>query len=160
MAILVSFFWGVNAPIVKLSLNHVPLYFLCAVRSLLLGLLVFVFPKTVYPKSIVSLFSLAHGLKITALYTSITVGLSVGLSTVILQTHSIFAVVFALIFLKEKIFLQQYLGLFLSFLGGVIISHQALQSGNTFLGLSLGIIAAIASSFTLLSSLISICFCS
>ncbi len=150
MAILVAFSWGINASIVKLTLNHIPLFFFCTLRCFILSFLLLFFPKTRYPLRITSAFALAHGVKISALYTSVTVGLAVGLSTVILQTQSLFAVLLALLIFREKLSLRQAGGLFLSFLGVLLIGNNALEV-NSGLGFLFALISAISSGFAIIT---------
>jgi drug/metabolite transporter (DMT)-like permease len=149
MALLVAFSWGINAPIVKLTLSHIPLFFFCTLRSAILGGLLLIYPRTVYPFKTIGVFSLAHGLKITLLYMSVTVGLTAGLSTVVLQTQSLFAVLFSFLFFKEKISLHQYIGLLISFIGVLLIGNETLNI-QSFFGFCLALTAAVSSSLSII----------
>jgi len=143
MALLVAASWGINAPIVKMTLEEMPLFFFCAVRSGLLSFILLICHKTLYPYRVVLSFTFFHGLKISFLYGSIFVGLSAGLSTVILQTQSIFAVLFAAVLFRERITAKQMVGLLISTFGVALISREALSLGS-YLGLFYAAISAVA----------------
>ncbi len=143
MALLVAASWGVNAPIVKMTLQEMPLFFFCTIRSAILSLLLLACYKTVYSYKAIISFSFLHGLKISFLYGSVFIGLSAGLSTVILQTQSIFAVLLAVIFFRERIFANQIIGLLISFCGVALISREALSLAS-YLGFAYALLSAVA----------------
>ena len=143
MALLVAASWGVNAPIVKMTLQEMPLFFFCTIRSAILSLILLVSYKTVYSYRAVASFSLLHGLKISFLYGSVFIGLSAGLSTVILQTQSIFAVLLAVVLFRERIFANQIIGLFVSFFGVALISREALSLASP-IGFVYALLSAVA----------------
>jgi len=129
-AVIISFSWGINSPLIKMALNSMPPLAFCTLRSLLLGLLVIFFPKPNLPPHIIGIFTLLHGLKVTLLYYSLSMGLDAGISTVLLQTQSLFTVLIAVLFLKENITTTSAMGLILSFVGVCVIGADLHAQGS------------------------------
>ncbi len=124
IAILIPLSWGINAPVVKIAIETMPPLFFAALRSVLLGLLVLYFRRPPMPLKVINAFAFCHGVKISFLYYSLYIGLAAGMTTVILQTQSLFAVILAVFIFKERIEIQNIWGLLLAFLGVVIISFE------------------------------------
>ena len=149
MAIFIAFSWGMNAPLVKLAVGLSEPFFFAVLRSALLGLLVVFFPKPRVSWPVVNAFALVHGAKISFLYYSLKIGLSAGISTVILQSQSIFTVLLSVLIFKEIVSRRAYYGLAVSFLGVAIIGLDLQSSGN-FLGMIYVLIAAFLAAISFL----------
>lgn len=130
IAILIPLSWGVNAPIVKMAIQTMPPLCFATLRSLLLGFLVLKYRRPPVSMRVVNIFACCHGVKITLLYYSLYIGLAAGISTVLLQTQSLFAVILAVIIFKEYISIRNIMGLILAFFGVIVISFEAHVSAH------------------------------
>lgn len=139
--ILVSFFWGIAAPIVKMALNQGLMPFTFVFLRMALALLIlfpFVFlrlKKQKFAKSDIPKIFLIGILGITLNIGFYFVGLSLTSVTdasVLVATTSIFTTLAAIFFLKEKVGRLTLLGILLSFSGTVVIIIQPILESGLF----------------------------
>lgn len=127
VAILTVAVWGFNFVSIKIALNDIPPITLGALRFLFTALpFAFFIPK---PK--VKWISLAgYGLTIFALqfgflFTGMKLGMSAGLSSMILQTQVFFTIAIATVVFKEKPSVLKIIGAIIAFMGVGIIGFHA-----------------------------------
>lgn len=129
-AVAAALCWGLNAPLVKLSIAWSPPLFFATMRSLLLGMLIIFFPRPRVSATVIGGFTIAHALKISFLYYSLEVGLGAGISTVLLQSQSLFTVFLAVLIFREYITLPSVVGLLVAFAGVCLIGYNQHAIGN------------------------------
>lgn len=122
LAILVAFIWGVNFVIISFALESLPPILLSAVRFWLTALpWVFFIKPPPFNRAFfiyaLGIFTLQFGL----LFSAMQLGASAGLSSLILQVQVFFTMVFAYLFLNERISRFQLLGVLISSLGLLLI---------------------------------------
>lgn len=134
--------WGINFVFIKIGLRELPPIFLCFCRFFLVGLPVLFFKRPAVPFRWVITYSLVmFVLQFTLMFSALHVGISAGLASIILQTQAFFSLLFAALFLKEKLNLSQILGSLVSFLGIALVGFN-LGASVTLPGLLLVLGAA------------------
>lgn len=145
LALLVVLVWGVNFIAIHIGLKGFPPFLLSAVRFGLAALpWVFIFPKPKAPlKLIVGYGVLNFALQFGLLFSGIYLGLSPGLSSLVLQVQVFFSMGLAFFFFQDQPSSFKIYGSLISFIGIGIVAFQV-NGGTTFLGLILTILAAFA----------------
>lgn len=130
--------WGMNFVAIKLGLQEISPMLLCCVRFFLTSMptIFFVpFPKTAL-KNVAFYGLVTFALQFTILFMGMRAGVSVGLTSLLLQTQVFFTILLAVLFLGERVKPLQLLGALVSFLGIALIGVNV--SGTmTFSGLAL-----------------------
>lgn len=137
--ILVMFLWALCFPLIALGIPYAPHLTFATLRAMLAGLALLAIAKLLKrppPK----------GKKIWLIQVLIGLGatsfgffgmfhaaefISPGIATVIANTQPLMAALLASIFLKEKLGLRGVIGIFLGFIGIVLISTQQMITNNT-----------------------------
>lgn len=146
LVLLVIFIWGVNFVFLKLSLNEIPPFLLCAVRFILVSVpaIFFVKPPETSIKVVVAYGLIMFALQFACLFVGLYVGMTPGMASVVMQVQVFFSLFFAAMFLQEKQNVLQLVGAVVSFLGIILVAEH-LDGNNSLTGL-LFILAAAASS--------------
>lgn len=143
LALVVVFFWGVNFAIIKLGLRQVSPLGLGVARFVLSALpWVFFIPRPAVPIRTLALYSLLiFVLQFGLLFTGMKIGMSAGLSSLILQLQVFFTIGFSVLFLSERPTLWQLAGALLAF-GGIAVVAAHVGGEVTIVGLILLVLAA------------------
>lgn len=145
LLIIVMFFWALCYPLILLGLKYSPHISFAAMRATAAGailLLIATFLGKKHPKDLIMwLYLLLIGIGATTLgfYGMFHASefLKPGLATVVTNTQPLLTAVFASIFLQEKISNKGKFGLFLGFVGVLIIVHSSwLENDSNIAGLS------------------------
>lgn len=146
LILLTIFVWGTNFIAIYIGLKDIPPFLLCAIRF---GLAAFpwVFilpkPKTTSLRLIVGYGLLNFALQFGLLFSGIHLGLSPGLSSLILQVQVFFSMGLAFLMFGEKPGIVKIIGSLISFIGiGIVAVH--VNGGTTFIGLVLTLLAALS----------------
>lgn len=145
ISLLVVAIWGLNFVVLKIGLQGVPPMVLAAIRFFLASIpLVFFIKRPAIPFKKVLLYGLTmFVLQFSLLFYGMKAGMPAGLTSLVLQSQIFFTLIFAVLFLKEKLVFFQIIGIILSFLGMAVIGSK-LNGSVTLLGFLLVIAAAIA----------------
>lgn len=116
--------WGLNFIFVKLGLNEFPPLFLCALRFFLASVpAIFFIKRPAAPFKLVALYGLVmFGMQFSLLFTGMHLGMTAGMASILLQTQVFFSMLFASVFLKERIGFPQILGGLVSFSGIALVA--------------------------------------
>lgn len=123
LAFLIASIWGGNFIVIKLGLYDVPPMLLAAMRYIATALPAVFFIK---PPKVELRYTVAYGLTIgfgqfSCLFYAMTIGMTAGLSSIILQSQAFFTVFFARVFLQEEIRPLQLAGLVVAIFGLFLI---------------------------------------
>ena len=123
MAFFIVVLWGLNFVALKIAVLSLPPIFLAGFRVLLISIpwIFFVEKPKVSKRQFITLPITLGVLQYSLLYYGMSTGLSAGLSAVILQTQSFFTVIMSTILIKEKLRLNEILGLLIGALGVMIL---------------------------------------
>ncbi len=142
-ALLVVLIWGVNFVVIKVGLQDIP--------PMLLGTLRFtcaVIPAIFFVKrpTIPWRWIIAYGLTISLgqfafLFFAMSMGISAGLASLVLQAQAFFTLIFAAIFFHEKLRITHLLGITTAMIGLSVIGMQSSHS-MTLIGFVLTLCAA------------------
>ena len=135
--------WGVNFIAVFIGLKGLPPFLLCALRFGLAALpWVFILPKPKGPLKWIFGYGLFNfAMQFGLLFTGIHLGLSPGLSSLVLQVSVFFSMGLSFLFFQDKPSLLKICGSLISFIGIGLVALRV-DSGSTFIGLLLTIAAA------------------
>lgn len=145
LALLVVVVWGTNFIAIYLGLQELPPFLFCTVRFGLSALpLVFFLPKPKAPFKYILGFGLFNFvLQFGLLFSGIHLGLSPGLSSLVLQVQVFFSMGLAFLFFQEKPGPFKILGSLISFIGIAVVALNV--NGNaTLLGFILTLLAALS----------------
>lgn len=143
LVFFIVLFWGINFIAVFIGLKGFPPFLLCAVRFGLAALpWVFFLPKPKAPMKWIICYGLFNfALQFGLLFSGMHLGLSPGLSSLVLQVSVFFSIGLAFLFFKEKPSPIKICGSLISFIGiGIVAAH--VNGGSSFLGLLLTLAAA------------------
>ncbi|PHM66907.1 EamA family transporter [Xenorhabdus sp. KJ12.1] len=135
LAIAVTGVWGLNFSVIKLGLNTLDPFLLAGLRFLLCALpAVFFIRRPDVPMKIVGLYGLIFGVGLWGMVNlGVKMGVSAGVSSLLLQFSSFITIAMGYFFLKERIHFHQIIGFILSVIGLGFI--MALTDGSiTYLG--------------------------
>ncbi|MFV8375934.1 EamA family transporter [Flavobacterium sp. GSP11] len=145
LALLTVIVWGLNFIAIYVGLKELPPFLFCAIRFGLSALpFVFFLPKPQAPIKYIIGFGLFNfALQFGLLFSGIYLGLSPGLSSLVLQVQVFFSIGLAFLFFQEKPSLLKILGSLVSFIGiGIVASHVG--GDVTIIGLVLTVLASLA----------------
>ncbi len=154
LALLVALIWGANFTVIKIGLQELPPLLLSALRFSVVAIpAVFFIP---FPKT--SLWNvLAVGIvlgviKFSLLFIAMNVGMTAGLSSLLLQMQVLFTIGLSLVIFREPLTLSQGAGITVALLGfacfyfsidsGISVGMNIGSSNVSLLGLSLILLAA------------------
>lgn len=143
VALSVVIIWGVNFIAVYVGLKGFPPFLLCAARFGLAALpWVFFIRRPKAPLKLIIAYGLFNfAMQFGLLFTGIHLGLSPGLSSLVLQVSVFFSIGLAFLAFKDQPSPLKIIGSLISFVGiGIVAFH--VYGGSTFIGLLLTLIAA------------------
>lgn len=143
LALLIVIVWGLNFIGIYLGLKELPPFLFCTLRFGLSALpFVFFLPKPKAPLKYILGFGVFNfALQFGLLFSGIYLGLSPGLSSLVLQVQVFFSIGLAFLFFGEKPGFLKILGSLISFIGiGVVASNVG--GDVTITGLVLTLLAA------------------
>lgn len=143
LTLLTVVVWGVNFIAIYMGLKDLPPFLFCTVRFALSALpFVFFLPKPQTPFKFILGFGLFNFvLQFGLLFSSIQLGLSPGLSSLIMQVQVFFSIGLAYMFFGEKPTLLKIAGSLISFVGIGIVAAN-INGGATIIGLLLTLLAS------------------
>ncbi|MBU3082488.1 EamA family transporter [Acinetobacter baumannii] len=145
LCILVMFLWGAQVSFVKIAEMEIPPFFMLALRFLIIALFTLPFVLTITKKdffkiALITVFvSILH---FGCLYIGISL-VKASTSAILYQLSSIFTILLAIFFLKERITLARSAGVGLSLLG-VLILFGGFEAHESLLGGFLVVFAALS----------------
>jgi len=129
LALSVVIVWGVNFTVIKLGLEGMPPMLLGCFRFLLAA-----FPAVLFisPPAVSFRWIAAYGLtagvgQFGLLFYAIELGMPAGLASVVLQSQALFTLVFASLFLRERWYMTQLLGLIIAGGGLIVIGNSHIE---------------------------------
>lgn len=143
LALAIVLIWGINFIAIYVGLKGFPPFLMCAVRFGLAAIpWVFIFPKPKSPIKLIIAYGLfTFALQFGFLFSGIYLGLSPGLSSLILQVQVFFSIGLAFLFFQDTPSSWKIYGSLISFVGiGIVASN--VNGGSTFLGFILTLLAA------------------
>ncbi len=143
LAIIIA--WGVNFVVIKWGLDEIPPFLLGGLRFVLVALAAFFIPRPAVSWRVLLLFgmTLSFG-QFAFLFTAMTVGMSAGLASLVLQSQVFFTVLIAALVLGERIRPHHVLGMTVAALGLALIEGGAVGGNVTLLGFVLTLAAALS----------------
>ncbi|WP_372868578.1 EamA family transporter, partial [Pseudomonas sp.] len=126
LALVVIIVWGLNFVVIKIGLHDMPPMLLGALRFMLAA-----FPAVLFIKrpQIPLRWLLLYGLTISLgqfafLFYAMSVGMPAGLASLVLQSQAFFTLLFAALFLGERLRLANLFGLLVAAAGLLLIGLQ------------------------------------
>jgi O-acetylserine/cysteine efflux transporter len=146
-ALVVTASWGFNFVFIRLGLDGIPPFLLCALRFLFSGLpLVFYFPRPRGSWKILIAYGLVmFVLQFSFLFGSIAAGMTPAMASLLAQTQVFFSLALAAVVLREKLGIWKWIGAAVASLGILVVLYH-LEGGITLL--SLGLVLAGAFSWS------------
>lgn len=123
VAVTIACVWGLNFSIIKLGVSEMDPLILTGLRFTFATFpVIFFVRKPQVPLFILALYGITFGVGVWGMLTlSIHLGLSAGMSSVILQSSTFISALFGVFFLKEVLSTTRKIGLLVSILGLIII---------------------------------------
>lgn len=143
LALITVIIWGLNFVAINVGLKGFPPLLLCAVRFGLAAFpWVFILPRPKAPlKFIVGYGLFTFVMQFGFLFSGIYLGLSAGLSSLVLQVQVFFSMGLAALFFQDRPGLWKICGSLISFTGiGIVAVH--VSGGSTIIGLVFTLLAA------------------
>lgn len=136
--------WGVNFVVIRWGLDEIPPFLLGGLRFLLVAPAVFFVPRPAVSWRVLLMFgmTLSFG-QFALLFTAMTVGMSAGLASLVLQSQAFFTVLIAALFLGEKVRPHHVVGMAVAAIGLGLIEQGAYGGNVTLLGFVLTLGAAL-----------------
>ena len=142
-ALIVILAWGVNFVVIKVGLQEIPPFLLGCLRFLLVAMAAFFVPRPAVSWRLLILFGMTLSVgQFAFLFTAMTVGMSAGLASLVLQSQAFFTVLIAAVLLGEKVRLQHIVGMTIAAIGLGLIEFGAHAGNVTALGFILTLAAA------------------
>ncbi|AOM40095.1 EamA family transporter [Xenorhabdus hominickii] len=118
-ALLITLIWGLNFSVIKLGLNTLDPFLLAGLRfSLCAFPAIFFIRRPDVPMKIVALYGIIFGVGLWGMVNlSVKMGVSAGVSSLLLQFSAFLTIIMGCIFLKERIHRHQMLGFILALTG-------------------------------------------
>jgi len=145
LALLVAALWGFNFVAIKIGLKDFPPFLLSAMRftAVALPMLFFVGKPCVGWRWVLSIGVVLGIVKFGLLFLGMDLGMPAGLSSLVLQAQALFTVIFAILFLGERLGGVQVVGIALAASGLILIGIEQAQETSP-IGLVLVLAAACA----------------
>lgn len=143
IAFLVAAIWGCNFIFIKLGIQEIPPIFLCAMRFFFASVPAVFFVKwPSVPFRMILLYGLVmYGMHFSLLFTSLSVGMTAGMASLLMQTQIFFSILFAISFLGDRANVSQIFGFIVAF-AGILLVASHLGTGVSLPGFILVISAA------------------
>jgi len=142
-ALIVIVAWGVNFVVIKVGLDEIPPFLLGCLRFALTALAVFFVPRPAVSWRFLVLFGMTLSVgQFAFLFTAMTVGMSAGLASLVLQSQAFFTVLIAALFMGEGVRRHNILGMAIAVVGLVLIEQGAHGGNVTTAGFVLTLCAA------------------
>ena len=143
LALMITFIWGVNFVVIKLSVQEAPPLLVAALRFALAAVpAVFFIPRPNMRWQIFVGYGVAVGVvQFGLLYLAIQLGLGAGLASLLMQMQAFFTAILAAFLLRERLPANQIMGITLAFAGMAVIGLLA-DHHTSVAGLVLVLIAA------------------
>lgn len=124
LAALVAILWGFNFVVIKIGLTEIPQFLFSGIRFLLVAIpLVFFIPKPKTSWWLLAGFGFMQGfLSFACMFKGMNLGVTAGLSSIILQTHIVFALILSHYVLNIKSTKQQIAGVAISIVGIYLVA--------------------------------------
>lgn len=131
MAMLIVLIWGVNFIFIQMALVDIPPLTLAALRFFLVGLpAVFFIPRPRIPfRSLLQYGLLMFAVQFSFLFLGMRLGVSAGLTSMLMQTQVFFTMGMAVLIFKERLSFLKIFGALVAFAGVVMVG---LHSGRDF----------------------------
>ncbi|MFC4455871.1 EamA family transporter [Deinococcus sonorensis] len=144
LALLVTFIWGVNFVVIKLSVDGAPPLLVAALRFALAALpAVFFLKRPAVPLRLLIGYGLTVGLvQFGLLYVAVELGMSAGLASLLMQLQAFFTALLSAAVLRERLQPNQIGGMTLAFLGMLLIGLGGTHQGG-LLSFGLVLLAAL-----------------
>lgn len=144
LALLITFIWGVNFVVIKLSVADAPPLFVAALRFAVAALpAVFLVPLPRVRWQILVGYGVTVGvIQFGLVYLALRLGVSAGLASLLIQVQAFFTAILSAALLHERLRAHHLLGMTLAFTGMAVIGLTGTHQGS-LLGLALIVIAAL-----------------
>ncbi|TSA83162.1 EamA family transporter [Deinococcus detaillensis] len=144
LALMITFIWGVNFVVIKLSVSEAPPLLVAALRFALAALpAIFFIPRPQMRWQTFLGYGLAVGvMQFGLLYLAIQLGLSAGLASLLMQMQAFFTAMLAAFLWRERLPANQIAGIALAFTGMAVIGLLA-DHHTSIVGLVLVLVAAL-----------------
>ncbi|MDW7549262.1 EamA family transporter [Pseudoalteromonas sp. McH1-7] len=149
LAILVTAIWGWNFSIIKLGLDTLDPFMLAGLRFLFCAIpLIFFIERPNTSIKAIAFYGLLFGTGVWGMVNlGVYLGVSAGVASLLLQFSAFFTVFFGMIFFKEKVGLQQWIGFSLAMLGLLLVLN--LTDGSvSYLGVAFVLLGALCWALT------------
>ena len=131
IAILVTVIWGAAFAIIQIGLKGFPPIFNASLRFLTASIpLVFFVKRPNVKFGFLMMFGFNYVIMFSLMYVGMKIGMPSGLTSLVLQSAVLFAVILATIVLKDRPSRVQKIGIFLGLLGVFIISTDSNSFGS------------------------------
>lgn len=142
-AILVALIWGLNFVVIQIGLGEFPPLLFSALRFALAGLPALgLIRRKGIPWQWIVILGLVMGVASNALlFVGMTLGITAGLSSLVMETHVVFTLGLSWLLFREHASWRQKLGVAMAF-GGIVALAGRHTGGMTFLGFALVLGAA------------------
>lgn len=149
LGILITMIWGFNFSIIKLGLDSLDPFMIAALRFLLVAVpLVFFIKRPNVSMKYIASYGILFGVGLWGIVTlGIELGISAGLSSLLLQSSVFFTMILGIFFLKEKIQSQQFIAILFGFIG-IVLVFNVTDGSLTIIGALLVLLGALSWSFT------------
>lgn len=129
LALLVAAIWGCNVVAIDIGVDHFPPLFFAALRFALIAVPTVLLVR---PPSVPWRWVLGYGLgfgvvQFAFLFVAIDVGMPAGLASLVLQSSAPFTVLLGAVFLRERVFPRQLVGLGIAGLGLLMVAATRLD---------------------------------
>lgn len=152
IALISSVLFGLTIVLTKLGINDFPPLFFAALRCILLLPLILFVPRPKISWGNLIVFCLCWSvIYLGGVNIALSTGLGAGISILMIQLSSFFAIFFAKIFLKEKAKKNEIMGMLLGFIGLFFICSEKGLDGN-FLGMTALLMASLFYAFGTIQS--------
>ncbi len=145
LALLTVLIWGMNFIAIHIALKDIPPFLLCALRFGLAAFpLVFFLPKPKAPiKYVLGYGIFTFALQFGFLFSGLHLGLSPGLSSLVLQVQIFFSMGMAALLFNDKPTKWKIIGALISFIGLWIVGSHV-EGSSSFIGFLLTLFAALS----------------
>lgn len=148
-ALLVVTLWGLNFVVIKFGLRGVPPLLMGALRFCLVAFPAILFlPRPKIPLKLLLGYAATISLgQFAFLFTAMAVGMPAGLASLVLQSQAFFTVMLSALILKDKLYIQNLLGMAVAGIGLVVLGSASLHASAhpvPMAGLALTLCAALS----------------
>lgn len=152
IALISSVLFAMTIVLTKFGINDFPPLFFAVLRCILLLPLILFVPRPKIPWGSLIVFCLCWSvIYLGGVNIALSTGLGAGISILMIQLSSFFAILFGKIFLKEKAKKNEMIGMFLGFIGLFFICSEKGLEGN-FLGMIALLMASLFYAFGTIQS--------